>query len=71
MYSRPSNRLWYVVPVLFGILGGIATWFFLRRNDPILAKNCLLVGVISSAVSVLLYFALGSTETTGPPAWDS
>lgn len=71
MYRTPENKLWYVIPILFGVIGGFVIWFILRKSDPNMARNCLLVGALSSLVSMTLYFALGSWEQTEPLPWNA
>ena len=59
---RPHPAL-YVLPVLFGVLGGVAAWLLLRGSGDYtisaMGRNCLLVGAISSLVSLVAYMALG------------
>jgi len=44
------SRLWYLLPIFLGVIGGIATYFYLRASDPTLAKSSLWLGIILSAV---------------------
>lgn len=53
------SRLWYLLPTIFGIVGGLIAYFVLRRDDPSKAKNCLWLGVILSA-SYFAYLVLFS-----------
>lgn len=43
--ERPRSNLWFLLPIFFGILGGIGAYFILRKDDPKKAKNCLYVGL--------------------------
>lgn len=72
MYPYPRSRLWYLLPIFLGLLGGLAAWFVLRNSDRVLARNCLLAGIASSAVSVavsLLYAGFPAVQDDVVP-WD-
>lgn len=47
--SQNSNRkrsvVWYALPVLLSIIGGIIAFFILRHDDETKAKNCLWLGI--------------------------
>lgn len=43
--ERPRSNLWFLLPIFFGIIGGIIAYFILRNDDPNKAKNCLYLGV--------------------------
>lgn len=53
---NPRSRFWYVMPILFGIfggmniIGGIIAWFIVKDDDPPLSKKLLVVGVCLSVV---------------------
>lgn len=58
MYSQKSRSyLWYLLPVVFGAIGGIIAYFILRKDDPLKAKTCLLVGFGISAAYFVYIFA--------------
>ena len=43
--ERTRSNLWFLLPIFFGIIGGIIAYFILRNDDPKKAKNCLYVGI--------------------------
>lgn len=53
---NPENISWviYLIPVLFGVVGGIITYFALKNTAPTTAKFTFIVGVVST----LLYYIL-------------
>jgi len=62
MYSEKiRSRWWYLVPIFFGLIGGIIAYFAIRRDDPQKAKNCLWVGIILTAINIIVNISLVST----------
>ena len=51
--ERKRSNWWYLVPILFGIIGGIIGYFALRRDDPQKAKKCLYLGLILTAINII------------------
>lgn len=51
------SRIWYIVAFFFG-LGSIALYVALRFDDRVLAKRCLVIGLISFWVPPVLGHAL-------------
>ena len=49
-----ASKLWYLVPLIFSILGGIIAWFVLRKTDPQTAKNCLILGIIMFVLGMII-----------------
>lgn len=45
------SRLWYLLPVLLHVAGGLVAYLVLRRSDPALAHNSLWLGIIFSAAA--------------------
>ena len=39
--EKPRSNAWFLLPMLFGVIGGIIAFFILRHDDPQKAKNCL------------------------------
>ena len=59
--EKIRSRAWYLVPIFFGLIGGIIAYFAIRRDDPQKAKNCLCVGIILSVINVIVNISLVST----------
>ena len=58
--DRKRSNWWYLVPILFGLLGGIIGYFALRRDDPEKAKKCLYLGLILTAINIVANIILAS-----------
>ena len=62
MYSEKiRSRWWYLVPIFFGLIGGIIAYFAIRRDDPQKAKKCLWVGIILTGINIIVNLSLVST----------
>ena len=57
--DRERSKLWYILPAVTSIIGGIIAFYILRNDDPTKAKNCLWLGIILS-ISYLAYFVVFS-----------
>ena len=62
MYSEKiRSRWWYLVPIFFGLIGGIIAYFAIRKDDPQKAKKCLWVGIILTMINVIMSISLASS----------
>ena len=59
--EKIRSRWWYLVPIFFGLIGGIIAYFAIRRDDPQKAKKCLWVGIILTAINVIVNISLASS----------
>jgi heme/copper-type cytochrome/quinol oxidase subunit 2 len=54
MQVRGRSSFWFLLPIIFNIIGGIIAYFVIKEDDPKKAKNCLYLGLILAAIPVLL-----------------
>ena len=59
--ARPVSGWLYLLPLLFGLLGGIAGWLIVREENPRGARNVLVVGVTVSVLSFCLSLAIAGS----------
>lgn len=52
--TRVRSNWWYLLPILFSILGGLISYFAIRHDDPKKAKNCLIVGIVLFVVPLII-----------------
>ena len=52
--GKQKSNWWFLLPLFFGIIGGVIAYFVLRNNDPKKAKNCLYVGIIMVVVGIMI-----------------
>ena len=51
---EPVSGAWYLVPLFFGILGGIIAWAVTKDRDPKRARNLLIFGIVWSVVLIVV-----------------
>jgi len=56
---RQRSRIWYLLPIIFSIFGGVIAYFIIRQDDSSKAKNCLWLGIILF-VSYVAYYVVFS-----------
>ena len=54
-HIKQKSILWYLLPILFSVIGGVIAYFVLRDDDPSKAKNCLWLGIILVASYIEYY----------------
>ena len=52
--EKPRSNAWFLLPIVFGVIGGIIAFFILRHDDPRKAKNCLYLGLALMVVGIIL-----------------
>ena len=53
-YEKRRSSWWYLLPILFGIIGGVIAYFVIKQDDPIKAKNCLKLGLVLLIIDIIL-----------------
>ena len=59
--EKTRSNAWFLLPIFFGMIGGIIAFFILRRDDPRKARNCLYVGIIFMIIGIILNILIAST----------
>lgn len=52
--EKPRSNAWFLLPIFFGVIGGIIAFFILRRDDLPKAKNCLYIGIAFMIFGIIL-----------------
>lgn len=55
MEVRKRSSLWFLLPIFFSVIGGVIAYFIIKDDDPRKAKNCLLLGIILTAISLAIF----------------
>ena len=56
---KTVSKLWYLAPILLGIIGGLIAYFVLRNDDKKLAKNCLWLSIILTIAAFVIGLIFG------------
>ena len=58
--EKTRSRWWYLMPILFGLIGAIIAYFAIRRDDMIKAKTCICISIVSLGIlgGIISYFIL-------------
>lgn len=60
--------MWYLLPICAGLIGGVVAYFILRHDDLKKAKYCLVIGIISVGIGMLInIFILNEIPILTPP----
>ncbi|MCH6585842.1 MAG: hypothetical protein IH792_02285 [Thaumarchaeota archaeon] len=59
--EKPRSNAWFLLPIVFGVIGGIIAFFILRHDDPRKAKNCLYLGLALMVVGIILNIFLAAS----------
>lgn len=54
MQVKRRSSFWFLLPIVFNVIGGIIAFFIIREDDPRKARNCLYLGIILAAIPILL-----------------
>lgn len=52
--------MWYLLPILVGLIGGIIAYWVLRHDDPKKAKKCLYIGIALATVGIVINILIGT-----------
>jgi len=70
-YPQKSRKnTWFLLPILFGMIGGIIAYIVIRKDDPRKAKNCLYVGIIMMVSGIILNIMLLGTDVMLNPGFN-
>jgi hypothetical protein len=55
MEVKRRSSWWFLLPILFNVIGGIIAYFIIKEDDPKKAKDCLLLGAILTAIGIAIF----------------
>ena len=59
--EKPRSNAWFLLPILFGVIGGVIAFFILRHDDPRKAKNCLYLGLVFMVIGIIFNIFIASS----------
>jgi hypothetical protein len=61
-----TSKVWYLLPLLFGLLGGIIGWYLIKKQDKGKAKLLIIIGFIPMIIYIILTsLFLGLSDANG------
>lgn len=57
--EKARSNAWFLLPIFFGVIGGIIAYFILRKDDPRKAQNCLYLGIAFMVFGIILNLFIG------------
>jgi FtsH-binding integral membrane protein len=52
--EKTRSNAWFLLPIFFGIIGGIIAFFVLRHDDQRKARNCLYLGIVFMIIGIIV-----------------
>ena len=59
--EKQRSNAWFLLPIFFGIIGGIIAFFVLRSDDPSKARNCLYLGIIFMVIGIIFNIVIDAS----------
>ena len=59
--NKPRSNAWFLLPIFFGVIGGIIAFFILRQDDPQKAKNCLYLGIVFMLIGIVFNIVIAAS----------
>ena len=59
MEELKPSALWYILPLIFGLLGGLISYVALRRNNLLMACDCIALGLGTTGVWIFVLASIG------------
>lgn len=59
--EKQRSNAWFLLPIFFGIIGGIIAFFILRNDDPRKARNCLYLGLAFMIFGIILNIIISTS----------
>ena len=59
--EKSRSNAWFLLPIFFGVIGGIIAFFILRQDDPRKARNCLYLGIVFMIIGIILNILIAAT----------
>jgi uncharacterized membrane protein len=68
--EKTRSNMWFLLPIFFGMIGGIVAYIIIRKDDSDKAKNCIYVGIIMMVLGVILNIVLAAEVSTLDPGFN-
>ncbi len=51
--EKSRSNAWFLLPIFFGVIGGIIAFFIIRNDDQRKANNCLYLGLVLMVIGII------------------
>ncbi len=65
MAKSKVSHFWYLVPIVFGWLGGVVGFFAVRGRDENKARNLFFVGLAVTIIPYVIIFSIAGSVDAG------
>ena len=49
--ERKRSWVWFLLPVFVQVIGGVIAYYALKPDEPRMAKDCLYIGIVLTAIN--------------------
>lgn len=67
--AKSKSIFWYLIPILFQIIGGAIVYFILRNSDSHKAKISLILGIVLTVINFGVGELLRNFDTLSSTPW--
>ena len=68
--EKSRSRMWYLLPILVGMIGGIIAYLVIRKDDPRKAKNCIYIGLVMVLIGIIFNIMLLGVDVSNNPGFN-
>ena len=56
--TKSPSKAWYLLPIFFGILGGLVMYLVVKNDDKRMAKKGLILSVVLTIIGIIIAIVL-------------
>ena len=68
--EKSRSSMWYLLPILVGMIGGIIAYLAIRKDDPRKAKNCIYIGLVMVLIGIIFNVLLLGVDVSNNPGFN-
>jgi hypothetical protein len=68
--EKSRSSMWYLLPILVGMIGGIIAYLVIRKDDPRKAKNCICIGLVMMLIGIIFNILLLGVDVSNNPGFN-
>ncbi len=68
--EKSRSSMWYLLPILVGMIGGIIAYLVIRKDDPRKAKNCIYIGIVMMVIGIIFNIMLLGVDVVTNPGFN-